>query len=384
MKYSLSANIFDGSGGTRVVSTGELRLLVDGDKDSAGITLSSGNIINIVCDLRNRYSLSSIKYYYSGSGSVSISISETYGAWISVPTSSFFGGVYSSFSGYCPQQISITHSVSSGSSSVFEVEVYNDDQNMLFGPGGEFDSYGIDTTGGQVAQVDIYNNTDTEKDVYVFIDTTGTQADELLCISLDGVGAFTAKRQFGINIPDIFHWNNGQHINTCTDGSGYLSLSPPNSSGTYYSPVFYVGLYRNIRFYWEGHSVSSSDIDYKAYSDGRDCLGLRYHYFPPSGSWYDGRLAEDYDSYWSISAGSLEFNPTPNDTIIELRNYSYLQFAVTITGTPGNYPYITKIGVEAPVTVSGVSAHSSKPIYVTSVSGTLSGKTTNLVCWYKE
>ncbi len=384
MEYSLSANIFDGSGGNRHASVEELKLLVDGDTDSAGITLSSGNIINIVCDLRNRFNISSIKYYYSGSGSVSISISETYGTWVAVPTTSFIGGVCSFSSGYFPQQVSITHNVPSGTSNIFEIEIYNEDQNILFGSGGTFDSYGIDTTGEHKTIVDIYNNTNTEKDICIFVDSVDDSVEDLIRLSLVESGPYVAKRAFGLCFPNNFSWDSGQHINTCTDTNGYLSLSSPSISGTYYSPVFYVGLYKDIRFYWNSYSASAGDIDYSGYVDGRNCLGLRYHFFPPSGTWHDGSLAETYDSYWSTTVGSLEFNPIPNDTIIELRNYSYMQFMLTVTGTPGNYPYVTRVGIEAPLTVSGVMGNSYKSIYVSTISGTASGKTTNLLCWYKE
>jgi hypothetical protein len=382
MKYKLTSNITNTVGASTQLSERELESLTNGITDSGIITLSSGDEIIIVCDLLNRYNLNNIKYYYSGSGSVNIEVAESYGVWSSVSISTMTGGIKAGFGSYNPRWIKITHSVTT-SASVYEVEVYNDDVNILFGYSGQFDSYGVDASGVVVQAIQVYNPTTVERDINIFMDNSDSVvADELLTISTSSSGVFYTRYEKGINIPREIPWDNGQHTNTETTVSGHLTLSGTAVSGTYFSPVFDNSSYINNRFFWEHYTPSGSKIDYQQSVDSESCFGVRHFNIPPSGIWNSGELSDESDHYWSISTGVLEFDSVPNNTILELRDHNYIQFTVTLTGTLS--PYIYKAGIESAVTLSGVGPGSYKNVYAVLSSGTTSNQQTNLICWYKE
>lgn len=384
MKYNMTGVIMNGGGGTRELVPEELESLVDGDTSSGIITLSSGNIINIVCDLGNRYSLHSIKYYYSGSGSITIAVSDSSNVWYNLETSTFSGGIQADTGVVLPNKVSITHSVLSGTSSVYEVEIHTNDSNILFGNYGTTESYGMDTSGEKVDVVRVYNNSNEGRDFYVFIDDTGSEADDVIRIGLTSSGSFCGIRQYGLFFPNDFSWDNGLHVGTWTDLSGYLSLSGSVTSGTYYSPVFNSSGHNNFRFFWDGYEPAGARIDYFGTEDGDRCLGVRSYQNPPTGAWVNGQLPEQEDPLWSTPSGSLSFYPAVNNSILRLPNNSYIQFVVTITGSISNKPQIIMAGIETPLVVPSVPAMGASEFYITAVSGTSSGKSTNLICWYRE
>ena len=380
MKYSLVGNITNVSGTSLNLSDDVLMSLTNGNVASTAITISGGDSFYVVCDLENRFSLSALKYYYSGDGTVSVDVAESQDFWHSMSTSDTEWGAEVDFSSfvYYPRWLRLLHTVSVGESDIKEISIYNEDGNILFGQNGSSSSYGLDSSGTYLESVAIYNYSSSVRDINVFIENTqDSTADSFLSYGTT-TGTLYRKRERGISMPYNFSWSSGKHEGTEVSGTS-LVVSGTLASGTYYSPVMDVGMYSDYRFFWDGLEDGNKSIDYPGI-DSQSCFGVRRYNVPPSGTWVSGALAEDFDSRWSISDGILEFTPVPNDTILELRGWDYLQFSVTLTGTAAIY----SAGIEAPVVVQGIPSNSYKNIYISSISGTTSGKSTHLMCWYTE
>jgi len=346
MKYKLTSNIFNESGVITELSESQLELLTDGFIASSGIPLTSSDEIEIVCDLFNRYSLDTCKYYYSGDGDITIEVAESDGLWYSLSTVVGSGFVEASIDGYIPRWVRITHDVTS-SADVYEVEIYNSDSNILFGHIGQFDSYGMDASGNTIQAVQVFNSTAHPRNIRIFIENDhDIIEDESLSVGLSSSGTFYNKHERGLCFPDDFDWDNGVHSETIATVSGHLTISGVSTSGTYYSPVFDTSGYDDCRFFWEQDYNIGSEVDYISSVDSENCFGVRRYHLSPSGIWSNGTMPSESDSVWSLSTGSLEFEATTNNTILEFRDRTFIQFAVTLSGVDA--PHIYKAGWKPP------------------------------------
>lgn len=384
MKYSLTCNISNFAGSTRSLTEGDLNGLTDGAVSSGSLFLLSGEEAVVVCDLNDRYNLDSFKYFYSGDGDITMSVSESQDVWSSVSYSAISGGVQSSLDGYSPRWLKVSHDVTTGSGNMYEVEVYNDDANILFGPVGNFPSYGMDASGGVPSAVAVYNTTTSVRDMNVFVgEGVDTEADNYIQAGFTSSGTFYPKREYGLYLPRDFSWDSGSHTGTINNSS-YLTLSGVTTSGTYYSPVFYTGAYPNGRVFWEYSLADGGYVDYRNTLDSESCVGFRRYNYAPTGAWTDGSMPDDNDPIWSTSSGSLVFNSVTNNSILDIRNNYYVQFVLSISGTQPSPPFVSKLGIEGALILEDVPSEGFKDIYVSSVSGTVGDKTTNLICWYRE
>ncbi len=68
---------------------------------------------------------------------------------------------------YKPRWVKIEHAAGDDTPSVYEVELYNSDGELLFGSSGQYTSYGLDSSGIDVQLVQIYNNSSSSRDVGV-------------------------------------------------------------------------------------------------------------------------------------------------------------------------------------------------------------------------
>jgi hypothetical protein len=62
----------------------------------------------------------------------------------------------------------------------------------------------------------------------------------------------------------------------------------------------------------------------------------------------------------------------------------YIQFALTITGSIYDKPVVYKAGIEDAFIIPSVPGNGSSSFYVSTISGTSSGKSANLLCWCRE
>lgn len=110
MQYSLTANITNSGTGTRQLTEVELRSLTDGTTASGIIDMAASETIRITGELSNRYNLSSLKYYHSAGGTVSVSVSESHGLWYDLPTVVEAWGTSVDLQTYYPRWVKIEHS----------------------------------------------------------------------------------------------------------------------------------------------------------------------------------------------------------------------------------------------------------------------------------
>lgn len=385
MKYNLSCNISNFSGAEKILSEDELSSLVDGEVYGSSLPITSGETATILCDLNNRYNLSYLNYYYSGDGEIDISVAESEGVWSSVNLTTISGGLLrSNFTDYSPRWLKIVHSVTAGSGNMCEVEVYNSDSNMLFGPDGTYSAYGMDSSGVGIDPVAVYNSTDSTKDFKVFVgEGIDTEADNLLSVGLSTSGTFYSKREYGLNLPTDFVWDSGKHEGTVSSPD-YLTLSGTSTSGTYYSPVFNSQAYPDSRVFFDYILEGDGYVDFRGLNDSSSTVGLRRHNHAPTGGWSDGLLPDEDDLVWSTSSGSLSFYPVKNNTIVDLSTNYFVQFCISISGSLPSTPYVKKMGIESALSVGSVRPNSYVNVYVSSISGTVGNKTANLICWYRE
>jgi len=382
MSYKLTSIITNTGAGTRELTIEELEELTDGGTGAVVVSLDPYEVIEIQGDLNNRYYAGHLNYFHSGSGLVRIYVSESFGLWFEVTGVEESWGTYASFGSYNPRWVKINHEVEDVGVDVYEVECYSTTGDILFGDKGQYSSYGLDLTGAFVQPIQIFNNTLLERDMNVFMnDSNSSDLDSFLSIGMTISGTFYRKHENGLCFPDDFSWDNGYHSGTVTTVSGHLTLSGTLTEGDYYSPVFSLSSVEDSRFYWE-YDTTVGRIDYGSSVDSELCFGIRYSSIAPSGGWVDGNLAEDTDYYWSTVSGVLEFKPINNHGILELREMEYLQFYVTLSGSPS--PYVYKAGLERTLTVPGIAPLSYGEVYIASSLGALRGSQTNLIIWYKE
>lgn len=384
MKFNMVGDITNSTGSAVSLTSTELESLVDGITSSGIITVPDASTMIISCDLINRYDINNVKYYYD-SGSVLLDVAESSGFWISVVGSDFSGGKQFSFDDdYNPRWVRVTHEASGSDASSHELEVYNEDENILFGHSGIFDSYGVDASGAEIDTISIYNPTSSVRDIKVFIGAGNYSEQELaLSYGLTSSGTFYSQRENGIIFPDTFSWDFGSHTNTMVSGTS-LTLSGVSVSGTYYSPVIDLSSTDGGRFFWDAAIGEDDLVTYGTYSHSEAVFGVRRNNVPPSGVWVSGQLAEDEDALWSVDTGSLGFSVIDNNSILELRNNYYLQFCVTITGSYSNPPLVYKAGVEFPLIVEDIQPNSYKDIFVATASGAQVSGSSNLTCFYEE
>lgn len=371
LSYTLTGNI-TGLLGTAPISGDSLSYLSDGNTTSGGLVVSPGESVELVFDLYNRYFVFDIYYYFTGPSTVLVYLEESHGVWAQVYPTVYSWGLYLRVENTQPKRVKFTHLATSVSSTIHELQVYNDGTLIGF----DFPIVALDSLGETIPVV-VNNNSGEYKDLNIFIGL-GDGADSI-SVSSSVSGPFYERYSKGLIVPSVFDWMAGRHVGTTVSGT-WLTLSGVSVSGTYYSPVVDVYDYDNYRVFLDEYKPAGSFIGYLS-NNSEDCIGVRSYYLPPSG-WSSGQLASDSDYYWGIVGGVLNFSPAAKETIIADKINRYVQLCITITGAITNKPYISKMGFETPVVVSGIEPHGSANIYVHS-DGSTAGNTTSLITWYK-
>lgn len=381
MQFNLTANITNVSGGSRSLTKAELESITNGVTASGSLSLVSGDSISIVCDLYNRYEIDYLECFFSGASSISCYFAESENSWGSCAGSSISGGMrFYPTSSVFPRWFKINQEASA-SVEICEVDIISKSDKLRFGFYGTDNSYGFDASGRTIQEVTIKNYSGYYQDISVFIGDSSSEAENTLMISTVSGGPFYPKRSCGCIIPDDFAWNNGFYSGLGLYGNS-LMLSG-TGYGSYYSPVFDISNRDLYRVFVDGSFPSGSKIDLLSATDSEGCFGVRCSNVAPSGSWISGQLAEDYDSIWSVPNGGIPFVQTPNNTITEFRNYDYIQFLLTVTGSITAVPIISRLGVETPITISGVAPWTPSSVFISAASGTSSGASASLFCLYR-
>lgn len=351
--------------GTQTINEEELHLLVDSDF-STYVTVSGGYTVSVRLDLNNLFYVNSFTGYVSDTEGVSLYGSKSSGgSWTEFSHDTVVSGVSVDAYDYYDSLRMDVYTVTG--TNIYGVEAGINSSDILFGPDGQSTEYSIDKNYVDVQEVNIYNNSTSNKDYYVFLSESSSGTG--LSISSSSSGTFYKYHDHSIVFPDYFSWDAGEFNNTVTSGSGqYVVLSNGYNEGYYISPVITVSNTNIYRCFWEHTSNDDGYIDFPSEEEGPYCIGIRYYNDHPGGSWSNGNLADGTDLLWSVVSGSLEFEPYSRDSALSVL-YSdelvYVQFYVGLyMGNRGGSPVLASLGVEYPTTVTGISPSDYGSVFV--------------------
>lgn len=391
MKVNLAraALTFSEAGPYKSLTEEQLASLVNGNVTTTGFTISS-ETASLICDLGARFRLFNIKYYRSPATSENISIFGRQGLdsgffWEELHTVLFSDHVSVDLSSLPAKHrlIKIVHTVTSGSASVKELEIYSDDQHVLFGYPYTIEKLSVDS-GTDILGVEtayILNTSGAEQVFYVALDAD--DVDSLgVDISLTSSGVFNPLYSTGLSIPDNYPWSSGYFDNTSVSLAG-LTISS-GTSGTYYTPVIDISSLDGQRLFWQSTVSGTEFIDEFGQIDSDVTIGVRLSDLSPTDvGWSSGALSSDLN--WDINTGSIPFEVFDNNRILPKAYKNFFQAKVSfISGADGLTPVLHKIGIEEALSLI-ISNGSIGSIYVKSnLTDHVFGRESGLIFWFFE
>lgn len=390
MKFNLAetSRIYVESGPHKVISEFDLAVFSDQDTTVSGIEIFTGETLSIICDLSARYSLDTVSYYRTAATTETVSIFGRQGpddVWSTIAVTdsgtTLSGNLGSLDNKY--KSIRVTHAVTAGSARAFELEVFTDDQEVLFGLSGNNTKFGIDAGTEQLTteSIPIFNPDDIPHDFFQLLDGGDVDSSGLLMATTSG-GPFFGLYESGISVPDDFPFSSGSFDNTVESAGTVVLVS--GVAGFYYTPVIDVALIDGRRLFWEATVTGTNEIDEFVSIDSEPTIGVRFSDTAPiDGGWVSGQISTD--SNWHVTTGALVFVPVVNNTILEPRYQRYFQARLEFTGPGGGLtPILKGVGIEEGLKLS-INPGENKPIFVKSTFTTqLPSQETALISWYFE
>ena len=220
--------------GTQVVSISQIDALVDEDFTTTALTVSGGEFIALDADLGARWKLDRIEYFTdapSVSG-ITMEISdnnlEFFPVTLTGSPPKYVGDIQDSTISGSPQFIRLVHSGVSDT-AVQEWRAINDDSLVDFGSDGtlteiEIEDAPIGQPSEQVETLVLFNKFNKLATGFVFIDDTGTDADDEIQVGSSSNGPFFGLTTANGRQPDITPWELGEFINTRVAASGTYSV----------------------------------------------------------------------------------------------------------------------------------------------------------------
>ena len=394
-KYRYDKFILTNSGlpGYITVTGTNLQKLVDGNTSSNGFSISYPDKASFDVDLLNRYELSEVKYFFSGSSTVEFQSSFDGTYWETLQHSNHSG--YSSVSGtfgnsafLWPQKLRIKHEPSSGSSTSFEVEVWTRDGKLLYGYSGLDTSVDIDGNAeSEASPIVIRNNSGKERAVYALIDTISSNDYESLSLSSTVSGEYYKKYESGTQQPRDIPFSSGEFSGTTQSGTNVILLQT-TTSGYYRSPVYDLYGRNPVRVYWSCYDEAGTSIDSIGNQDVVPTIGVRHHNTSPVSPWVDGSSPDSADPYWGTLSGTLSFRQVVNDSILEVNvgQKRYLQLEAWFkTPASGTSSRLTALGFEEALGIGVIPPGENAVFYAkTSISSHPGSTFSNITTFYYE
>lgn len=386
MKYNLATtNLLSTALGTKVLTEAELLSLVDGDYGSSPVTVSGTEQLSLLVDLKARYALTELIYYWTAATDENITIQARQNdldIWYELSTtvsgsqiSATLSGTYNKY-----QTINIIHSVNTGAANPLEVEVYISDDEVKFGSFSEglVEEYPVSSgdTGNTAQEVFIRNIDDVDHDYFVLIETNDNHSP--IEVAYEENGPYYTLRSNSIDIPATYSWTSGIFDNTQIDGSNRIAIST-SISGTYYSPIIDISSLQGPRIFWDTTSSGSSVIDNLLDINAQHTIGARMSSVAPETPWVSGQTSTD--SLWDVVSGTLPFCEYANNTILPPDYKNYVQFRVQLNGDT-LYPKLNFVGLENPLAVT-VSGGATESVFVRTTDDSKDGNA-ELITWYFE
>lgn len=370
--------------GYKVLTEGQLIAVSNGDIASTAYSITVGESSSIICDLGVRYNLFQIIYYRSRATSDSISV---YGkqndqdSWLLIDSAdNSIRTEVNSFGADKYRFIRIVHSVSTGTASAREVEIFTKDE-FSFGneEQGFVEKYSVASGAEIISQkVFVRNGTLEWQDFFVLLD--GQDSDSVdYELSIDQTGPYYPVYGTGVKMPSAYPWGNGSFSNTTVISNTVRLLS--GLSGAYYTPVIDVGPLEGKRVFWQSTVSGTNELDIESRVDSQPTMQVRFSNVKPSLPWVDGQLSSD--PVWSIVSGTLPFSIVPNNSIMSSGIGRYFQARIEFhTTISGQTPILSSVGVEHGLKLP-TPASSASHVFVRSAnSNNNKGKDASLICWH--
>jgi hypothetical protein len=346
--------------GTIEVSEEDLNLLA-ADPHVGSITITGSYSVSLLADFNNRMYINEFEVYTTASKNfIAVYGATSSGVLTQLTTQTCTSGVKvipEDYYTYIRLDIFPNSNV-----LLYGISEDLTNSDIKFGIYGNETSYGIDRLFSEPQEIKIKNDSSNILDFYVFLN--GDSEHSSVELSAESSGVFYSLYEKGLSIPNSFSWYSGEFINTVISGSS-LVLSGSNTVGYYVSPVFTIENFSVIRPFFE--ITGDGYLDFPEISEGYRNIGVKFSNNAPTVSWSNGNLPDPADPEWSFDSGSLSFIPYSSDQPLTARyndSSLYVQFYFALYSyIPGTTPFVSKIGVEYPTTVSGILPASTGSVF---------------------
>lgn len=390
LNLAQTRRVFSDTGPFKSLTEAELELFVDGDTTVSGVPVA-GETLAIICDLGARYRLDELIYYREAATLESVTIFGKQGTavdylWEEVSFSGVGNVLTVDLASLSDRYefVKVVHDVSLGTATVYEIEVFTQDGEILFGETGQETAFSVDSGTDTLTpeRVTVWNPDDTTHTFKILLE--GEDEDSAgLSIGLTSSGAFDALYESGLAVPDDFDWPNGLFVNT-EEQNDTVILTAGQTSGFYYSPVMDISSLSGRRLFWKSTTSGTSEIDEQASVDSISSIGVRFsNTMPTEPGWISGQLS--IDSLWAISSGTLSFDPYDNNHILNPQYFNYFQVRLEFFGeTSSQTPILEKVGIEQALSID-IAPQEFGEFYVKSSHGDHTvGREAALLTWYFE
>jgi len=303
--------IYEDTGPYKNLDAGHLDLLRDGDTTVSSISVTAETMA-IICELGSRYRLEELIYYRDAATTENITIFGKQGpgndfVWEEIAGTNTSDRVTVDFTTILGQfkELKILHTVTDGTASVYELELWTDDNHVQFGILGQTPVFSVDTGTNTLypEPIQIYNAETDAADAYCVIDSETSDAYGL-SLGLSDAGPFYGIYDSGISLPTDIPWANGYFNNTIESGGSVVLVS--GIIGSYFTPVIDIDTVAGRRLFWAATLSGVNMIDDPTREDSVPTIGVRYsNTMPTDGGWVSGQLS--VDGLWSVSSGTLPF-----------------------------------------------------------------------------
>lgn len=367
----------------------QLELLRDGDTTVSSIPVTAQTMA-LICDLGARYRLEELVYFRDSGTTENITLYGKQGPddsfdWEELTPVLLSDRVTFDFTTYLGQfeQIRILHTVSAGTANVYELELWTDDDHVLFGPLGQRTIFSVDTGTNTLhpEAIQLYNPETDAADIFCVIDQDSADAYGL-SLGATEAGPFYGIYALGLSLPADYAWSTGT-LSNVVEVAGALTLVT-GTYGVYYTPVLDINTLEGRRVFWEATLSGTNEIDDPSRSDSVSTIGIRFSDIEPTdGGWVSGVTSDDI--LWSTVSGTLPFEVYDNNHILNPTYFRYFQAKVElITTVDGETPILESIGIESGLKVTA-PAQSFANVYAKSqYTDHVPGRTAGVIAWSPE
>jgi hypothetical protein len=386
VKYNLVINnLLSTVSGTKVLTEEELISLSNGDEESSIVTLSATEQLSLLVDLKARYNLEKVVYYRTAATTEDIKVyarQNDLDIWYEIATTVSGSQILATLSGTYDryQTVNVIHSVSEGTASPLEVELYTNDDDIKFGSVSEgfIEGYPLSSGDSENSPQEVFiNNIDSVEHEYLVL-IEDNEYHSAIEVSLNNNGPYYSIRDNSVSLSGTYPWSSGVFSNTTENGSGDIVISA-STSGTYFSPVIDASSLTGPRIFWETTNSGLSVVDSFSDVNSQFTIGVRISNLAPEAPWTSGQTSSD--GVWDVVSGTLPFLEFANNTILKPEYKNYVQFKVQFIGDT-DYPKLHSLGLEYPLSVT-VSGNQTSSVFVRSLEEGKEGNA-ELITWFFE